>query len=356
MADGGGREYIVRPYRPGDEQGILDLFYRVFREDNPDMPPRSLAEWQQLFGDNPAGIQGFVATDLGGRIIASYASMPAFCVVAGERRLCTQIVDTAVDQDWRKSLRKKSLFVVVGREFLAYWVKPGREPYNQYIYGLPNRRAYAAGVRILGYKPVATPMQSLVREFDTAWLEHLEAEAGDVTVEALDVAAPHEAGALFERIVREHPDEVPLGTWRDAAYLSWRYRPRGGVPYRALLARRGGEAVGAAWFRHGWAGRDVTPVVDWIGRGADRPMVAALLAGVGRAAVEATPRAAAERPVWLLDTWVMPRTPWWPTLQGLGLSETPTDFNLCIIDSLPDHDFEWARAHWFFTMGDSDIY
>ncbi len=341
----GQGEYVVRPYEPGDEEGILDLFYEVFREDNPDMPRRPLALWRQLFADNPAGLQCFVAEDEAGKIIANYASMPAFCSVEGERRLCTQIVDTAVDRAWRRSLRKKSVFVVVGREFLSYWCVPGEQPYNEYIYGLPNERAYKAGTRILGYKPVLTPMPTRVLVFDDARLAALGTHARDVEVEEFDVGQPEVAAALFE----SHLDEVPLGTWRDAAYLRWRYRERAGVVYRGLLARRGGQPVMAAWFRLGWADKSITPVVDWVGPGGDTEAVAALLGAAARIT-------AAERGWNRVETWVMPQTTYWDSLDVLELGEEPSNFNLCIIDSMLDHDFEWARTHWFFTMGDSDIF
>jgi hypothetical protein len=337
-----GGEYLVRPFAPGDEEPILDLWYRVFKEDNPDLARRSLEFWRQLFIDNPAGMQTFVAEDDDGNIIGNYASMPAYCSVRGDRRLCTQVVDTAVDPAWRKSLRKKSVFVVLGREFLSYWTTEGRRPYNQYIYGLPNKRAFPAGVRILGYKPVLRPLVALRRDIDAAWVASLQSRAGEVSVEPLDVAAPGAGAALFA----EHIDQVPLGTWRDEPYLQWRFRPRGDVVYEARLARRGGRPIMAAWFRRGWAGKPQLAVVDWIGRGDDVEALAALLAAM-----------ADEAPVQEhLATWVMPHTSYWSGLESLGLQPEPTDFNLCIIDYGPDWDFEWARQNWFFTMADSDIY
>lgn len=338
-------EYLVRPYAPGDEQGILDLWYRVFKEDNPDLERRSPESWRQLFSDNPAGMQTFVAEDEHGAIIGNYASMPCFCAVKGEKRVATQVVDTAVDMAWRKTLRKKSVFVIMGREFLSYWTTRGRQPDNEYIYGLPNKRAFPAGVRILGYKPVLKPLNALVRSFDEAWVAELQERGQGVTVEPFDVSAPDEAAALFE----QNLDEVPLGTWRDAAYLRWRFRPRGEVTYRGLLARRDGVPAMAAWYRLGWADKAMTPVVDWIGPGADQAAVAALLAAAAR-----TTRS--EKGWDRLETWVMPHTSYWSTLCELGMDAEPTNFNLCIIDHSDDFDFAWARDHWFFTMADSDIF
>ncbi len=38
-------EITVRPYQPGDEQGILRLFNQVFRENDPGYRGRGLDHW-----------------------------------------------------------------------------------------------------------------------------------------------------------------------------------------------------------------------------------------------------------------------------------------------------------------------
>src|SRR5262249_50274333 len=142
--------------------------------------------------------------------------------------------------------------------------------------------------------------------------------------------------------------EVPLGIWRSSAYLAWRYRPRADVQYRALLARRGGRLCGVLVFRLGWMGQPLVPLVDWIGPGGDRPALAALLPAAARPATEAGGRR--------LETWVTPNTRHHATLAELGLRSEPTRFNLCIMTFGPRCELDWARAHWFFTMGDTDIF
>ena len=98
----------------------------------------------------------------------------------------------------------------------------------------------------------------------------------------------------------------------------------------------------------GWFGHRVLPLVDWIGPGGDQQALAALLAGACRLGVAS----GAQR----LETWVTPNTAHHATLTALGLRPEPTVFNLCIMVFAPDFDLEWAKANWFFTMGDSDIF
>ncbi|HTE05350.1 MAG TPA: hypothetical protein VK824_04070 [Planctomycetota bacterium] len=341
--------FSVRPYEPGDEEGLLALFNRVFSEGNPAFVPRTMETWRGIFLDNPAGMQTFVGLDAERQVVANYSSIPAAAVVRGERRMCTQAVDSCVDRAWRGSLRKQSLFVTIATEFIRHFGTEGQPSFDDFMYGMPNEQAFPIGTRIIGYKPVLVPLHALVHELlpaSAAWHAALraEGEAGGVRVDEFSGADVGEAAALFER----HLAESPLGIWRDAPYLSWRYRPRPDVQYRALLARRGGQLAGLVVFRMGWMGQPLVPLVDWIGPGADRAALAALLGHVARLAQEAGARR--------LETWITPHTAHHATLAALGLADEPTRFNLCIMTFGPRVDLEWAKANWFLTMGDTDIF
>ena len=41
--------FTVRPFEPGDEQGVLELFNRVFAEGNPGFVPRTMETWRRLY-------------------------------------------------------------------------------------------------------------------------------------------------------------------------------------------------------------------------------------------------------------------------------------------------------------------
>ncbi len=339
--------FSVRPYEPGDEVGILSLFNRVFAEGNPAFVPRTMATWRRLYPGNPAGQRIFVGVDADRRIVANYSGLPAAAVVRGQRRSCCQAVDSCVDRAWRGSLRRNSLFVVIATEFIRHFGTPGRQPFDDYMYGLPNEQAFPVGTRIIGYQPVHVPLPALVRAPDAAWIESLSEEAaagGGLRVDEISATEPLVA-ALFER----HLDEWPLGIRRDAPWLQWRYAPRpDGLSYGALLARRGGEPSGVLVYRLGWMDQPIVPLVDWIGSGRDRPALAALLAAVARRGLAAGGTR--------LETGDTPNMPHAATLAALGLAAEPSRFNLCIMTFAPDLPLDWAKANWCLTMGDSDIY
>lgn len=337
-------QFTVRPYEPGDEEGILRLFNGVFAEGNPGFVPRTLEVWRHIYAENPAGQQIFVALDAERKIIANYSAIPAWLCARGQRRWSSQPVDTCVDPAWRGSLRKNSVFVTVASAFIQEYCTPGPRPFNDIMWGLPNQKAFPVGTRIIGYQPVHCPMPSQVGLLAPEWIEPLAALAGEVEVREGGAAGFDQLAELFERT----RDEVELGVWRDAAYLRWRYRDWPGNPYGTMLARRGGELVGGCVFRRGWMDQPIVPVVDWVGRGGDRSAVAGLLAAVARLAHGLGGRR--------LETWVTPNMALHPTLRALGLLEEPTPFNLCIMVFSPHFELEWAKAHWTVTMGDSDLY
>lgn len=337
-------DFSIRRYRPGDEVAILELFNRVFAEGNPGYEPRPMSTWQHIYGDNPAGAEILVAEDADGTLIANYSAIAGHCNVKGQRLRCGQAVDTCVDKAWRGSLRKNSVFVTIAKLYCSTWGEDNEAYTNEYLYGLPNEKAFPVGTRIVGYQPVHCPMPMLVREFDQAWVDEMARRGADCEVLESDGSDLAELEALY----LAHLDEVPLGSWKDAAHLAWRYRDWPGNPYRIAKAVRAGELVGALVYRLGWMGQPVVPLVDWIGPGGDDAALAALLAHVGRVTLAAGGNQ--------LQTWTTPAMAHTATLSAHGLFPAESPFNLCIMVYSDHFDLAWAKQNWCFTMGDSDIY
>ncbi|MBU0754142.1 MAG: GNAT family N-acetyltransferase, partial [Planctomycetes bacterium] len=70
------KNWTVRPYEPGDEEGILKLFNTVFSEVNPKFEHRTMEEWYWQFRDSPLGNQTTVAVAEDGEVIGQYTSIP----------------------------------------------------------------------------------------------------------------------------------------------------------------------------------------------------------------------------------------------------------------------------------------
>lgn len=337
--------FTVRPYEPGDEEGIVSLFNRVFSEDNPAFKARSVENWSSIYLDNPAGIQVFVAVGNEGDIIGNYSSIPSLCTLWGRAGLSTQAVDTCVDRRYRGRLSKGSVFVTIARSFIEHFSREGKEPFDDYMWGLPNEQAFPVGTRIIGYQPVRCPMPVWSMDLESEWVETMESKGAGCVIENWDMEG---AADLAERLYLAHADEAPLGLRKDAAMLRWRYRPREDVQYGVFVAKRDAEAVGLLVYRLGWMDQPLVPLVDWLGGGADVEATAGLLGAVGKVAVEKGGRR--------LETWVSPTSPRATTLSTLGFEKGDSPFNLCIMTFAPEFRPDWSREDWSVTMGDSDIY
>ncbi len=339
------RPFSVREYRPGDEEGIVALFNRVFSHNNPTFIPRVVDIWRHVYLGNPFGHQIMLATDEHGEIIGNYSAIPTAQSVRGERRLGTQIVDTMVHPDWR-GMRKGGVFVEVTRAWKERFCHPAGPAYNDYFFGVIDDQIFKVGSRVVGYVAWHWPVPVWTRPVDAAWVDELQAAGAGVTVTASDWSGLDAWQALFE----QHVGEVPLGVWRTAEYLAWRYRDWPGAPFKALQAHRDGEFVGALIYREGieWEARPGFLLLDWIGPSGDRETVAALLAAVsraalqaGRARVECFPGPGRHRPA---------------TLAALGMVTEPSRFNSAGMIFTDTFDDDWLRENWSLAMGDFDVY
>lgn len=346
------QEVTIRPYRTGDEVGILALFNEVFGENNPTFTARSRAHWNWQFRDNPLGHHTYVAVILAddrsetSHLAGTYTAIPGIWLEDGVPFAGSQAVDTCVAKPFRNTLKREGLFLTLAREWFARF---GRPDADRIVYGFPNPIAYRIGTKQLDYRPVHTPVVSLVRDFDDAWVEYLGGMGADaMEVEELE-AVPADAGALFDAM-RTTPSPLRLVARRDAAYLKWRYLDCPTFRYRLLAARTKGtrELRGLLFLRTEWFDKPLAPLVDWVIRGDDQPAFAAL----AQAAARLARKAGKTR----LETWVPPWSSHWQTLSTIGFAPDPSRFNLCIRVFGPAFDDSWAKQHWFFTMGDSDVY
>ncbi|MEW6741222.1 MAG: GNAT family N-acetyltransferase [Planctomycetota bacterium] len=330
------REWTLRPYRPGDEERILELFNGIFRPFNPDYVDRSLAHWRWLYAENGHEHQTWVAELPDGRFIGQYTAIPMMMNIRGERSLTGQAVDTCVDPAYRRSLRREGLFLTMARSWFDYW---GCDERDRIVYGFPNEQAFPVGTRLLHYRPVHCPVLELNRAADPEGLPASPA----VTVERVE-RFDERADGLYEKL----RDGLGLSTWRDKAYLDWRFVRSPSVKYEILQATRGGELCAWVVYRLGWFKEKVAPLVDVLFDPADREALGALvreLACDARAAGLQTIR-----------TWMPVSFPHHETLKSLGFLPAPSRFNLCIRIFNPMFDLSYAKERWYYTMGDSDIY
>ena len=337
------REISVRSYRPGDEDGILQLFNEVFAEDDPGYAQRSRAHWEWEFLKNPAGTQVVLGIDPDGKIIAQYACLPARVNLRGEDVCVGQGIDSVVHQDYRRGLKREGAFLKTARYYFEHYGVP---EVNAFGYGFPNKKAYRIGVKMLQYVPIAAPVRTLARNLinfrdDAEVSVGADRSASITAIERFD----ERVDALWRRLA----PSLPMAIIRDRTYLNWRYVDCPSVEHAAFGLDDGAGGWRAVWVvRKNWMGPPILAVSDLLVDPKDEEAVATILAQVCAYAREHGQQR--------VEIWVPPTNHVFDTVSTRGFVPEDSPFNLCIKIYEPSIDPAWARANWMYTIGDSDVF
>ncbi len=341
MAEGvaisAGHERVAfRPYRPGDEEGIFALFRTAYGKE------RSPAYWRWKFCDNPAGQQIMLAVTEAGEVVGQYAAVPAWAAKGGCSYLLSQAVESMVDPRFRRGLKNPGLQVTLVRRF-----------YQQYMGADAGAMAYGFPIpvycRLLVRTGVCTVLHRVIQLERELIGEDGASRRGPAALRYRIEQVPRypsEVDELWQRCQRE----LPLAIIRDARYLNWRYADCPDVTYAKLLATDGWnrQTEGVAVLRLGFEGRSVASLVDWLVPMERRDLEAALLqrchalamaSGQGR-----------------IEAWFPEYAPQFQLLEAHGYKPTPTQYEIVVEPFHPELSREWVQGHWYYTMGDSDIY
>lgn len=96
------KEYEVRPYQPGDKEGIIELLQFVFDVWPPfDLNCTPLEHWEWKFIDNPLKIYSIIVSRNIGKIIGCLHCTSRIVKIGEKSIFCSQGVDLAVHPDFR---------------------------------------------------------------------------------------------------------------------------------------------------------------------------------------------------------------------------------------------------------------
>lgn len=333
--DPAGR-WTIRPYRPGDEVRIIDLFQRVFGV------ARSLDHWRWKFQANPVGHCFMrLAETPAGEVVGQYVGLPARATYGGQTRIFTQIIDVVVDPRFRRGLKRPGLFGTLADAYINDYLVSGQVSIG---YGFPTPEALRIGQRVAGYVPLH-PVMCLVLDLDGRDGTRPSWRTRRLRVEAIDRFG-NEADRLWAQI----GPGLGVATVRDSRYLNWRYADCPDVRYTLLAARRwfGADLAGAAIVRLGVRDQPIACLVDWLVPSGDASTADLLLYHCERRSREAG--------MTQLQAWFPASA--WPhrLLSERGFRQESTPYHLVALTKIPDVSLEWVDQHWYYTMGDSDIY
>lgn len=327
-------EITIRPYRPGDEAGLLAGHNQIF-------PPRSRAHWDWKFRDNPTGqIHTMVAEHPTAGLVGAYVTLPVHFTIEGKRRIVGQCVDLWVLPEHRRAGPRPGLFVNLALAHYEAW--GGREEHqNSFHHGWPIA-TWRIGQKYLRYE--------MVRDWDFLFRER---PPGGFPVRGssreLSVRRVARFSADADALWAEFAKTTQLSAIRDARYLNWRYADALDASYELVECReaRTGSLRGLAVM----AARDfVLPntyfLVDWLVPADDHDTTSALVAA---AEARATELGAAT-----LATLFQHRDPRFLHFQRLGFLVYGTIYFQVVIP-FDTHDTHFYKEHWYHTLGDSDL-
>ena len=222
----------IRPYKTGDEAGILRLREVVFGDLDP--VRTTLSAWRWQFLENPAGGPFCVIAEDRGTIVGQYAAIPTRFSVRGEETVFAFSCDTMVHPDYRR----RGLFVLLARELYGILAEQHGIPM---VWGFPNQASLPGFTKHLGWKQVHvfSPWISLFRPL-TCFCRQVPLLKRFVPVSevAKESALPfrsHDGGKElviepldhfsdeFDRLWDSRRDLFSVIQIRDSRYLNWRY-------------------------------------------------------------------------------------------------------------------------------------
>jgi GNAT superfamily N-acetyltransferase len=252
------RKWLIRVYRDGDEEGILDLWKAVY-------PERTYERrqwtrwWQWMYRDNPNGMGVILLAEHDGRIVAHTAEIPVMMKIGSENVLGGINLDAMTHPDYRR----QGTFVALVKARRLESEKRGIRA----TYGFRNKFSYPyPGLATkVGMFDGAT-LQKVLRPLD--WHAALRTQTQNKLLLTIGPAAggllsavffrprktPLPEGMAIAQVSRfdERVDELwkrvssqyQAAVLRDKEYLNWRYVAVPDRHYSIYIAARSDTVAG----------------------------------------------------------------------------------------------------------------
>jgi len=333
--------WSIRPYRPGDESALVELFRRAFNK------RITTAHWLWKFRGYDSPFENVWLAAEGDRIVFQYAGIPVRVQTGRGLEWAVQSVDTMADPDYRR----RGLFLEVARHSYRHW----REAGAAFVYGLPNQQS-APGFKALGFAaPFAMHWRRFplrpwavlarrsrlplpARSLDALWLALIARKPRcNVTLDELS-----HLDTTIDRLSERHP-QGRISIVRNASWLTWRYLSAPDAGFRLLVASGGDEPLGYAAFRS--SGRSGT-VADVFAREEDVALA------LFRGAIERLRESGAESIV----TLAVPGSAFDRAADRLHFLSGP-GFNFIVLplaESIPETQLADPQS-WHLSGGDFDV-
>ncbi len=201
-------KYDLRPFRPGDEEGILKLWEVAFKAQMP------IEKFKWKYIDNPYDETMMLCVAEDGEIVTFYGGVPYRFQYKDRVAHGVQLMDIMSHPDHRKH----RVFAKTANQFISYFCTPER---LLYMYGFPGEFHYSIGERILGYRKV-NPAAYLKTDLNTLSAgNYVKQENRKITLErvyALDVK-----DSEWRKLWNDCSKDYPFSIVREPDFVKWRF-------------------------------------------------------------------------------------------------------------------------------------
>lgn len=337
------KEIVIRAYTSGDEGKITDMFNEVF------LQSRDIKHWYWKYMDNPYGrsiISLAVACD--GNYAAHYAAYPLklSCCGRGDTQPRLYTAYHAGDKMTRKKFRaagfgRGSILTMTYNHFRETPV----EPDTIFKFGFMTHHSLRFGLLFFDY----TVIEDV--PYWKASLEELARLKADFTGAATDSINVEEVLQVDDRwtdlFSRTAPDYGCL-VRRDETHLKWRYIERPDRKYLIFAVTKGTRLAGwSVFYREG----DRLLWGDALFERGGIDCLKAMLVHVYSHPVFSGAKS--------IEGWFPARPDWWGAMlidAGFRAETEPNNLRFCIGNIVNSAAFDIASKHFYYTMGDSDLF
>ncbi|MDP6173588.1 MAG: GNAT family N-acetyltransferase [Rhodospirillales bacterium] len=328
----GTRSLDFREFRPGDEDGIVDLFLHA----SPHL--RTTGYWRWANQEGPFGPSIVEVIQDGPRIVGHYAIKPMGFELAGQSLMGGFALHAVIHEDYRDF---SNLMTLLDRT-----ADRCGDAGLDFLYGFPNDNIWAVNKRMMNWreidqlKPLQLPLNRMESRESTP--------SGRIEIKR--IAAFDEGFDGLWRNSVEH-DAALNAVARDRRFLTWRFSCHPLHHYPAYGAFRDGRPVGLAVLKIYWNGEKKTGhlVELVISKEKTDQVREALLAHVF-----ATFR---WQKVDLISLWMSPANPHLPCLTKMGFEGGDWHTNFGYLPLNPAlSDGLSQTANWHLSMADSDAF
>lgn len=335
------QDFIIRPYKPGDEFKINEMFNEVFSQH------RGIEHWYWKYRDNPYGsnrIALAIAPD--GTLAAHYGGYPVRVFYSPDKTNTEEFIALHLgDKMTRRTFRgmgfgKNAILSLTFRTFQRNFLDDAF-----FGYGFGTHHSLRFGLLFLDYvdvEPVSywrIPIERLRKGLRISVLRQLF----DIKRVKLVNHINSKWDGFFQSVAPFYRFLIK----RDAQYLNWRYLKRPDRKYYILSISRMGELLGwSVFFREGsrliWG--------DALFKPEDIDSVRILFWNLLR-----------EPYCYGCDTieaWFAKRPVWWEkTLRTFGFEDKEEPSNLHLTGPINNpRALSLIKGYFYYTLGDSDLF